>query len=341
MTALTAPAFGFGDGDGLGSNNWVVSGQRTVSGKPMVANDPHLGLTTPSVWYLAAIRAPGLNVIGATLPGVPGVVLGRNDRVAWAFTNTGVDQQDLYLERINPEQPDEYQTPEGWARFATRVERIRVKGGDDVDLTVRETRHGPVISGLASVEKGFKQPQFALALRWSALEPNDTTIAAIRALNKARNIDQAERALAQFQVVTQSALIADVDGADRHGGHRTHTDARSNQRSARTRAGARMGCALRLARLPAASSKAPRMRDPASGLIVTANHKVVPSTYPHHLTYDWFLPYRAQRVEQLLEARGKHDVTTFKAIQADVTSFAARDMLAMLQGCPAADRSGA
>ena len=168
VTALTPPAFAFGDGEALGSNNWVVSGKRTVSGKPMVANDPHLGLTTPSVWYFAGLQAPGLRVMGATLPGVPGVVLGRNDRIAWAFTNTGVDQQDLYLERINPEQADEYQTPEGWARFATRIEHIRVKGSDDVELTVRETRHGPVISGLTSVEKGFKQPQFALALRWSA-----------------------------------------------------------------------------------------------------------------------------------------------------------------------------
>ena len=330
VTALTPPAFAFGDGEALGSNNWVVSGKRTVSGKPMVANDPHLGLTTPSVWYFAGLQAPGLRVMGATLPGVPGVVLGRNDRIAWAFTNTGVDQQDLYLERINPEQADEYQTPEGWARFATRIEHIRVKGSDDVELTVRETRHGPVISGLTSVEKGFKQPQFALALRWSALEPSDTTIAAIRALNKARNIDQAERALGAFQIVTQSALIADVDGKtgmvvtgripmrdranDLHGlVPAPGWDARYDWRGY----------------VPA--EQAPRMRDPANGLIVTANHKVVSSKYAHHLTYDWFLPYRAQRVEQLLEARGKHDVGTFKTIQADVTSFAARDMWALVK----------
>ena len=331
VTAMTAPAFGFGDGEGVGSNNWLVSGQRTVSGKPMMANDPHLGLTTPSVWYFAGIRAPGLNVVGATLPGVPGVVLGRNDRIAWSFTNTGVDQQDVYLERINPEQAEEYQTPEGWARFATRVERIRVKGGADVDLTVRETRHGPVISGLSSVEKGFKQPQFALALRWSALEPNDTTLAAIRALNKARNIDQAERALALFQVVTQSALIADADGAIGMTvtGRIPVRDRTNDLRGLVPAPGwdARYDWS---GYLPI--EQAPRMRNPARGLIVTANHKVVPSTYPHHLTYDWFLPYRAQRVEQLLEARGKHDVTTFKAIQADVTSFAARDMLGMLKG---------
>ncbi|MGH6608699.1 MAG: penicillin acylase family protein, partial [Burkholderiaceae bacterium] len=329
-TAMTLPNFGLGDGEAIGSNNWVVSGQRTVSGKPMLANDPHLGLTAPSVWYFAGLQAPGIRVIGATLPGVPGIVLGRNDRVAWAFTNTGVDQQDLYLERIHPERVDEYQTPDGWTRFATRVERISVKGGVDVDFQIRETRHGPVISDLASVAKGFKQQQFVLALRWSALEPSDSTIAAIRALNKARNIEQAKQALAQFQVVTQSALIADIDGKigmmvtgripvrdpsnDLNGivpapGWETRYDWRGYL----------------------SAEQGPRVRDPTSGFIVTANHKVVADSYPHHLTIDWFLPYRAQRVEQLLNARGKHDVATFKAIQADVVSFAARDLMTMLQ----------
>ncbi len=143
----------------------------------MLANDPHLGLTTPSVWYLAAMQAPGLKVMGATLPGVPGVVLGRNDRVAWAFTNTGVDQQDLYLERINPEAAGRISDAGGLGAFCDARRAHSRQGRDDVELTVRETRHGPVISGLASVEKGFKQSQFVLALRWSALEPNDTTIA--------------------------------------------------------------------------------------------------------------------------------------------------------------------
>ena len=330
VTAMAAPAFGFGGGEGLGSNNWVVSGQRTASGKPLLANDPHLGLTTPSVWYFAGMQVPGFKVMGATLPGVPGVVLGRNDRVAWAFTNTGVDQQDLYLERINPQTPDEYQTPEGWSRFTSRIETIRVKGGDDVELTVRETRHGPVISGLASVEKGFKQAQYVLALRWSALEPNDTTIAAIRALNKARNIDQAEQALEKFQVVTQSALIADVDG--KIGmivtGRIPLRDRAHDLQGLVPAPGWEARYDWR-GYLP--TEQAPRVRNPAGGLIVTANHKVVSAAYPHLLTYDWFLPYRAQRAEQLLQARGKHDVATFKAIQADVTSLAARDMFAMLK----------
>ncbi|HYM48035.1 MAG TPA: penicillin acylase family protein, partial [Burkholderiaceae bacterium] len=155
-------------------------------------------------------------------------------------------------------------------------------------------------------------------------------MAAIRALNKARNVDQAEQALAQFQIVTQSALIADVDGkiGMMVTGRIPMRDRANDLNGVVPAPGWEARYDWR-GYLPI--EQAPRTRDPASGLIVTANHKVVSSTYPHHLTYDWFLPYRARRVEQLLDARGKHDVATFKAIQADVTSFAARDMLALLQ----------
>ena len=128
------------------------------------------------------------------------------------MTNTGVDQQDLYLERLNPDDAHEYETPTGWQRFGERVERIRVKGEPDVDLVVRESRHGPVISGLAAIDKSFSHPRYVLALRWSALEPTDRTLPAIRALNRAQNVADAERALGDFQIVTQSMVLADVDG---------------------------------------------------------------------------------------------------------------------------------
>jgi penicillin amidase len=321
---------GFGEPEGVGSNNWVVAGGRSVSGKPLLANDPHLGLTTPSLWYFAALTAPGVRVIGATLPGLPGIVIGRNDRVAWSFTNTGVDQQDFYLERLHPEDPGQYQTPDGWARFATHVERIRVRGGDDVELTVRRSRHGPVLSGLASIDKVFRHERYVLALRWSALEPDDRTVVAIRALNRAANFDEAERALAQFQVVTQSALVADVDG--RIGMVVTgRIPVRGKDHDLRGIAPA-PGWDARYdwsGYLP--PEQAPRVRDPASGFVVTANHKVVAADYPHHLTHDWFLPYRARRVEHLLDSRAKHDVATFRSIQADDTSLAARDLMALLR----------
>ena len=329
MRQAEVPTAGFGSGEGLGSNNWVLSGRRTVSGKPLLANDPHLGLTAPSVWYFASLQSPGLNVIGATLPGLPGVVLGRNDRVAWGITNTGADQQDLYLERLNPDHADEYETPSGWQRFRQRVEHIHVKGKADVDLVVRETRHGPVISGLASIDKSFKSRRFVLALRWTALEPEDRTLRAVRALNRARTVADAERALGDFQVVTQSAVFADADGGigfvvtGRIPVRGTDNDLRG------------------IAPAPGWDSRydwegyvpyaeVPRSLDPESGFIATANNRIAPLDFPHHLTFDWFSSYRVQRIQQRVSERERHDVASTKDIQADVLSTPARELMAVL-----------
>jgi penicillin amidase len=323
------PTAGFGDGEGLGSNNWVLAGRRTVSGNPLLANDPHLGLTVPSVWYFAAIEAPGLSVIGATLPGLPGVVLGRNAHVAWGMTNTGVDQQDLYLERLNPDEPREYEMPGGWQRFTERTERIIVKGQPDVALVVRESRHGPVLSGLESIDKGFSHPRYVLALRWSALEPADRTLLAIRALNRARNLAEAERALADFQVVTQSMVIADAAG--RIGMVVTgRIPRRASDNDLRGIAPA-PGWDARYdwdGYLPYA--EAPRILDPESGFIATANNRIVGPGYPHHLTFDWFSSYRVHRIQALVNAREKHDVASTRAIQADTMSTPARELMSIM-----------
>jgi penicillin amidase len=144
--AALQPQSGFGVGSGLGSNNWVLAGSRTVSGKPLLANDPHLGLSTPSVWYFARIETPELQVAGGTLPGVPFVIIGRTPGVAWGLTNTNTDVQDLYLERLHPSDAQQYQTPDGFASFETREEVIRVRNAPDVRFKVRLTRHGPVLS---------------------------------------------------------------------------------------------------------------------------------------------------------------------------------------------------
>lgn len=323
------PSAGLGEGEGLGSNNWVLAGRRTVSGKPLLANDPHLGLTAPSVWYFAAIEAPGLRAIGATLPGLPGVVLGRNEHVAWGMTNTGVDQQDLYLERLNPDDRLEYETPAGWQRFRERRERIAVKGQADETLVVRESRHGPVLSGLEAIDKAFSHPRYVLALRWSALEPTDRTLLAIRALNRARSLADAERALADFQVVTQSMVLADTEG--RIGlvvtGRIPRRAADNDLRGIAPAPGwdARYDWD---GFLPPA--EAPRTMDPEAGFIATANNRIVGPDYPHHLTFDWFASYRVQRIRQLVDAREKHDVESTRAIQADVISTPARELMAIM-----------
>jgi penicillin amidase len=316
---------------GIGSNNWVVSGARTATGKPLLANDPHLGFTTPSVWYFARLRARDMEVFGATLPGIPYVLLGRNRSVAWGFTNTGPDVQDLYIERINPDRPDEYQTPDGFARFESRTERILVRGADPLDLVVRSTRHGPVLSGvLGSVDKIVDGSRYVLALRWSALEGDDNTLTALRAMNRAHDAKAFEGALANFGLAMQNIVFADVDGNIGFvaAGH-VPIRRRDND-------------LLGLVPAPGwdakydwtgwlAYSELPRAINPKSGMIVTANQKITPPGYGHYITSDWFLPYRADRITELLESRPKHDTASFARIQGDVVSLAARDLMQALR----------
>src|SRR5690606_16753344 len=188
--------------DSLGSNNWAVDGRRTPSGKPILANDPHLPLGAPSLWYLAHLSAPGLEVIGATLPGLPYVVVGRSDRFAWGFTNTAPDSQDLYLERVDSNDPGRYRTPAGWATFEIRTEPIRVKGAPDVEHVVRETRHGPVISDvLVSGRSALEARGLAshvLSFAWTMLPPEDRTVHAGLGMNTATDWASFREALRDF-----------------------------------------------------------------------------------------------------------------------------------------------
>jgi penicillin G amidase len=332
------PTAGSGGAGAEGSNSWVVGGSRTVSGRPLLANDPHLGLSSPSVWYFAGLKAPGLDVFGATLPGVPFVVLGRNAHVAWGFTNTYADTLDLYLERIDPDHPDQYQTPGGFAPFETRVETIRVRGADPVLLRVRSTRHGPVISGALEAadaalppggSQGRPQDNYVLALRWASLEPADTTLRAFRAINRAADTRQLERALRDVTVIVQNVVFAGDDG---------HIGFRVAGRVPVRRADNDLHGLVPSPGWDArydwqgwiAADDLPHSLDPPQALIVTANQKVVPPGYPGYITMEWKAPFRAHRIEQLLQAAPRHDLASFERIQADVTSLAARETMQAL-----------
>jgi len=206
--------------DGKGSNNWVIPGSRSRSGKPLLANDPHLALSAPAVWYFAHLQAPAqggahpaLDVMGATLPGMPFVVLGRTPGVAWGFTNTGPDVQDLYLEQIDPAQAKRYRTPEDWADFSVHNETIRVKGQGDVTLKVRSTRHGPVISDVQPIYTGLlNSSRYAMALRWSALEADNRTLDAALQANLAQSVGELTQAFALHHSPMQSVVMADAQG---------------------------------------------------------------------------------------------------------------------------------
>jgi penicillin amidase len=306
------------------SNSWVVSGTRSTSGKPLLANDPHLGLTAPNVWYFAQLHAPGLDAIGATLPGLPGIVIGRNARIAWSATNTGPDVQDLFLERLDGR--GGYLAPDGPRAFTVARETIKVKGAEDVQLAVRISRHGPVISDVLQTALDATPRGHALALAWTALAEDDASLGALLKLERAGNWDEFVAATRSLHAPQQNLSYADVDGnigfiapgrvPVRKPENPLHGLAPAPGWDARYDwAGF----------IP--FDELPRAFNPPSGTIITANHKIVPPGYRRHITYEWEAPYRARRIEELLDAVQRHDRASFARMQADVVSLAARKLL--------------
>ena len=307
---------------GGASNNWVVSGARTRSGKPLLANDPHLRLTAPSTWYLAhlALVQPDgstINVAGATLAGVPLIVLGRGDTLAWGFTNTGPDVQDLFIEKVNPDNPGEYLTPDGWRPFVTDEMSIAVKGAGVRKVERRRTRHGPVLPGFYQNLEGLLAPGYVPALQWTALSDDDTTIAAGMFDARVRRIGDYIERMRQCVAPMQSMVLADTTG--------------DIGLIAPGRVPVRDPANKVAGRAPVPGWDAtydwkgflkfedlPRVENPPAGGIGTANARIVGPDYPHFLTYDWDAPYRQQRIKELVLDRSGHDVASMRAAQADL-----------------------
>jgi penicillin amidase len=329
--------------DGKGSNNWVIAGERTASGKPIIANDPHLSLSAPAIWYFARLKAPGLDVAGASVPGLPFILLGRTRHVAWGFTNTAPDVQDLYLERIDPAQPGRYETPDGWADFTTRTETFRVKGKPDVVHTVRTTRHGPVISDAqASHQALIDTNRYVLALRWTALDTDNRAVMAGVRSNRAKSVDELIAAYEDFHAPMQNVVMADTAGRVafkatgrvplRHPDNDIMGVAPSPGWDARYD----WQGWLPYADTPEASHDAIT----AAGWLSTANQRIHSADYPHFITQDWELPYRKDRIDALLAARPQHDLDSQAPIQADVDSESARLLLPHLLGAPVTHPQG-
>jgi penicillin amidase len=299
------------DAEGLAaSNNWVVSGRRTVSGKPLLANDPHLAPSAPSIWYMVHLSAPGVRVAGVTPPGAPGVIIGHNERIAWGLTNLGPDVQDLYAETFNPEQPRSYKTPAGWREAEVRREVIKVRKSpadpatEDVAHEVTVTRHGPVV---------FERAGRRYALRWTALDPDSADFDGYHQLNRARNWKEFQAALARYRGPTQNFVYADTDGHIGYYGAGMIPVRRSGKGDTpydgATDEGQWTGY------IPFA--ELPHVFDPPSGIIVTANSRVVGTSYPHHLTHLWASPARARRILDLLSMKPKLSADDFANIQGD------------------------
>ena len=334
--------------DGKGSNNWVVAGSHTQSGKPLLANDPHLALSAPAIWYFARLQSPAvvwqgqslpaLDVMGATLPGLPFVVLGRTLGVAWGFTNTGPDVQDLYLEQLDAARPGQYRTPTGWAAFETRTETIRVKGQGDEVLTVRNTRHGPVISDVQSQYKGvLNASAYAVSLKWSALTPDNHTIDAGMQANWAQNVVQLQKAFEGHHSPMQSVVMADTQGEVAFKA--------IGKVPVRSASNDILGVAPAPGWLPQYDwqgwipySETPSLNTAqisAKGWHATANQNILLQDYPHFLGADWTTPERFNRIEQLLSATPMHNLQSMQQVQNDVLSLGAKSLLqAALQAQP-------
>ncbi len=311
------------------SNDWVVSGARSVTGEPLLANDPHLALSIPSIWYLAHLSFPGEDEVGAVLPGGPGITLGRNRTVAWGMTNTGPDTQDLYLEKLVPGDANAYFTPTGTARFQTRVETIAVRFGTPVTITVRNTRHGPVLPANYARIKGLLPKGYVLALAWTALTPNDNTIQAVMDIATAKNRADVNALMKNYLSPMQNMVYATNDG---HIGLIL-----ASRIPLRDPANDSLGL------VPAKGWDArydwkgyipfdqlPRIDDPPSGQIATANNKTAPPGYPYTLTRDWAEPFRFWQIDKLLKQTPRHSLATFKAIQLDIHDRFAEELLPLL-----------
>jgi len=295
-----------------GSNNWVISGAHTVTGKPLLSNDMHLGLRIPNTWYEMQLEVhaqhsePAFEVVGFTLPGLPYVLVGHNQRIAWGFTNLVPDVEDVYAETVRSD--GEYQTPDGWRPMQKRREVIKVKGKPDVVLDVMSTRHGPVISELEPNEKR------SLALKW--MVSDDPVSVPFFDIDSAQNWQEFRGALSHLSAPAQNIVYADVDG---HIGYQAagHIPIRKSGDGMLPGSGADDAHEW-TGYVP--FDQLPSVYDPQSGVIATANNRIAPAGYPYSLSTEWGSPYRVERIYQLLDSGQRFSATDMLKVQTDTYS---------------------
>lgn len=302
-----------------GSNNWVVSGDKTKSGTPILADDPHLGLSTPSIWYQMHLQSPQQNVSGVIFAGIPGIILGHNDEIAWGVTNVGPDVQDLYIEIPNPDNPTQFRYDGKWEQAEVRDESIKVKDGETVDFEVVVTRHGPIMTDLAFKDT---EPTAQFSMQWTALQPT-AELRAVLGFNKAKTWGDFEKALEDFKAPAQNFVFASKDG--------TIAYKANGQIPIRKQGEGQLP-------VPGDSSdygwegfipwgELPTLVNPKEGFIATANNQVIGEDYPYHITDFWAQPYRFERIKEVLEANDAITVEDMMALQMDQHNLYAREFL--------------
>jgi penicillin amidase len=294
------------DACGIGSNNWVVAGAHTASGKPLLANDMHLGITVPNIWYMADLKAPGYHAAGVTLPGMPYVIEGHNEHVAWGFTALYADVQDLYVEKLDGK--GNYQAPDGtWKPLHLSRETIHVRGGADVTVNVEETAHGPLLNPI------LKNETRPIALKWTLYDPALNSLP-IYAMNTAANWSEFSAALGQWCWPTQNLVYADDAGDVAY-----HAIGKIPVRPAGL-AGKPVHDGQHEWAEYIGFDQLPNSVDPPSGFLATANANVTTDKSPYKLTLEWADPYRAERIYKLLQGREKLTPADMLAVQTDIYS---------------------
>ncbi len=310
------------------SNAWAATANRSAAGGSLLANDPHLGFTAPSIWYLARLELPSGGVIGGTIPGMPLVLVGRSERLGWALTSSYLDDQDVVIERINPENPQEYLTPDGPKPFTSRQTIVTIKDAEPVTLTLRWSQSGPILPGshydLASVTPAGH----VAALEWTALSGADTSMTAAMRLMRAGSISGGIAAGALFVAPSQNLTLSDADGiAMQTIGAMPARDV-SHRTQGRMPAPGWEGANRWQGMLPYSDN--PRFVNPTSGLLGNTNNKTVDRPFPRHVSFEWGDTQRIQRWLALMKTREVHTRDSFIEAQLDTVSPTARNLLPLL-----------
>ncbi|MFW8634621.1 penicillin acylase family protein [Cribrihabitans pelagius] len=315
---------------GLGgaSNAWAAAPDRSASGGTLLANDPHLGLTAPAIWYLARLELGTGGVIGGTIPGVPAVITGRSETLGWGVTSSYMDDMDLFIEQLNPANPEQYKSEDGWEDFITRPSIIGIKGEAPVTLTLRWTRNGPVLPGSLFNLSTITPPGHVVALGWTALSPDDTSMTAALNLMRSANVQEAISAGEDFIAPSQNLTLADrTTIAMKTVGAFPRRDARHDSKGRMPSQGWRAENRWQ-GRAPYA--KNPEFVSPRGGILGNTNNKLLDRPFPEHVSFDWGDTQRIHRWKKLMQDREVHTRDSFIEAQLDTVSFTARALLPLI-----------
>ncbi len=310
------------------SNAWAAAPLRAAAGGTLLANDPHLGLTAPSIWYLARLELETGGVIGGTFPGAPVVLAGRSERLGWGLTSAHADDQDVYIEKVNPENTNEVLTPEGWRPLRSRTSIVRVKDADPVTLTLRWSENGPILPARHYDLGAVTPPGHVASVAWTALTEDDTSVQAFLKIMRAADIDEALLASEDFVATAQNLTVADRERVA------LRTMGRLPRRAARHQTEGRMPSPGWIAANRWQGSLSQRANpvfiDPEGGIVGNTNNKIIDRPFPLHVSYQWGDTQRVQRWQRLMQGREVHTRESFIEAQLDTVSVTARTLLPLV-----------